>query len=76
MRTIRSKSHLCFDEVIMLLEESLLVYPKNARQVLGVGSTQFYELAKLPSFPKPKTPLGKRPMYLRTDLENWANNLK
>lgn len=57
-------------------EEPLLVYPNKAQKFLGVGSTKFYEWAKLPSFPKPKKQLGKRVMYLRTDLENWVNNLK
>ena len=56
-------------------EEPLLVYPKKAQKILGVGTTKFYELAKLDTFPKPKTPLGKRAMYLRKELESWANSL-
>ena len=56
-------------------EEPLLVYPKKAQEILGVGTTKFYELVKLPSFPKAKNPLGKRPMYLRSELEAWAKSL-
>lgn len=55
--------------------EPLLVYPKQAKEIIGVGTTKFYELIKLPTFPKAKSPLGKRPMYLREDLENWVKNL-
>lgn len=53
----------------------LLVYPNLAQKILGVGTTKFYELVKLTDFPKPRKPLGKRPMYLRTEIEEWANNL-
>ena len=28
--------------------DSMLVHPKQAREILGVGPTKFYELAKLP----------------------------
>lgn len=55
--------------------QCLLVYPKEARKILGVGSTKFYELKKDPRFPKAKIMNGKRPMYLVKDLEEWANNL-
>lgn len=71
------------EEVIYLLkfnrvdmkEPPLLVYPKKAQEILGVGTTKFYELIRLPSFPRPRSPLGKRVMYLREELENWAKNL-
>lgn len=53
----------------------LLLYPKQAQKFLGVGTTKFYELVKLPSFPKAKSPLGKRVMYLRAELEKWAKEL-
>jgi predicted DNA-binding transcriptional regulator AlpA len=56
--------------------ESLLVYPKEAQKLLGIGPTKFYELNKLPDFPQPRNPLGKRPMYLRSQLEDWVKNLK
>ncbi|WP_061467985.1 helix-turn-helix transcriptional regulator [Legionella pneumophila] len=52
-------------------EIPLLVYPKQAQKILGVGTTKFYELLKLPTFPKARNPLGKRPMYLREELEDW-----
>jgi predicted DNA-binding transcriptional regulator AlpA len=55
--------------------EPLLVYPKEAQKLLGVGPTKFYELNKLPNFPKPKNPLGKRRFYLRHELENWVKSL-
>jgi predicted DNA-binding transcriptional regulator AlpA len=55
--------------------EPMLVYPKQAQQLLGVGATKFYELNKLPDFPKPRNPLGKRPMYLLSELESWVKNL-
>lgn len=53
----------------------LFVYPKQAQKIIGVGPTKFYELAKLTTFPKPKNPTGKRPMYLVTELEAWATNI-
>ena len=56
--------------------DSLFVYPKQAQEMLGIGATKFYELNKLPDFPKPKNPLGKRVMYLRSELEAWAKNAK
>ncbi|CAM2736672.1 Predicted transcriptional regulator [Legionella steigerwaltii] len=56
-------------------EQSLLLYPNQAQKFLGVGPTKFYELVKLPDFPKPRNPLGKRPMYLRKEIEEWAINL-
>ncbi|STX37708.1 helix-turn-helix transcriptional regulator [Legionella feeleii] len=53
----------------------LFIYPKQAADLLGVGTTKFYELNKLPDFPKPRNPLGKRPMYVKKELEDWAMNL-
>jgi predicted DNA-binding transcriptional regulator AlpA len=53
----------------------MLLYPKQAQKILGVGTTKFYELIKLPTFPKSRSPLGKRPMYLREELEVWVKNL-
>ena len=53
----------------------LLVYPKQAQKLLGVGVTKFYELVRLPDFPKPKNPTGKRPFYLRSELEKWVNSI-
>lgn len=57
------------------VELPVLLYPNQAQQFLGIKTTKFYELVKLPDFPKPRNPLGKRPMYLRKELEKWANNL-
>ncbi len=56
-------------------KDSILIYPKEVQAVLGIGATKFYELNKLTDFPKPRNPLGKRPMYLRKEIENWADNL-
>ncbi|MCC5016058.1 AlpA family transcriptional regulator [Legionella sp. 31fI33] len=56
-------------------QNSLLLYPSEAAALLGVRATKFYELKKLPDFPRPKNPLGKRPMYLREELESWVKNL-
>ncbi|MFW2534430.1 MULTISPECIES: helix-turn-helix transcriptional regulator [unclassified Legionella] len=53
----------------------LLLYPKQAQKFLGVGTTKFYELIKLPDFPRPRNPLGKRPMFVRQELETWASGL-
>jgi predicted DNA-binding transcriptional regulator AlpA len=60
---------------VEMKEIPLLVYPQKAQEILGVGTTKFYELVKLPSFPKPRSPLGKRVMYLREEIESWARNL-
>jgi predicted DNA-binding transcriptional regulator AlpA len=53
----------------------LLVYPKEAQKLLGVGPTKFYELRKLPDFPKEKNPLGKRPMYVKEEIEKWVKTM-
>lgn len=58
------------------MDESIFLYPKQAAKLLGVGTTKFYELNKLCDFPKPRNPLGKRPMYIRRELEDWAKGLK
>ena len=50
-------------------EVSILLYPNQAQKFLGVKATKFYELLQTPGFPKPRSPLGKRPMYLRKELE-------
>lgn len=67
-------------EILRLIEsknnESLLIYRKKAEEILGVGTTKFYELMKIPGFPKPKIIDGKRPMFLRKDVEDWALNLE
>ncbi len=57
------------------MKNPLFIYPKQAADLLGVGATKFYELNKLPDFPKPRNPLGKRPMYLTKEIEEWAVNL-
>ncbi len=64
-----------FEGDIILNEQAILLYPKQAQKLLGIGTTKFYELVKLPDFPKPRNPLGKRPMYLRKEIEDWAHNL-
>ena len=56
--------------------QPLLVYPKHAQEILGVGTTKFYELNKLSDFPKTRNPLGKRPMYIRKEIEDWATGLE
>ena len=56
-------------------ELQILLYPHHVQKLLGIGSTKFYELVKLPDFPKPRNLLGKRSIYLRTEIESWANNL-
>lgn len=53
----------------------LLVYAKDAKAILGVGTTKFYQLNKLENFPKPKYPNGKRPMYILSEIESWVVNL-
>ncbi len=56
--------------------EPILLHPKQAQEILGVGPTKFYELVKKPSFPKAKHSVGRRPMYLKSELEDWANNVE
>lgn len=56
-------------------DSSLLLYPKQAQELLGVKATKFYELLQTPGFPKPKSPVGKRPMFVREELENWVKSL-
>ncbi len=58
------------------MTSSLLIYPKQAAVLLGIGTTKFYELNKLPNFPKVRNPSGKRPMYLRKEIEDWVYKLE
>lgn len=55
--------------------DPLLLYPNQAAALIGVKTTKFYELIKLPDFPKARNPLGKRPMYVKQEIEEWAKNL-
>jgi len=54
-----------------MTEPTLLLFPKDARELLGVGQTYFYELTQLDTFPDPINPTGKRPVYRRVDIECW-----
>lgn len=54
----------------------LLLYPCDVQKLLGVSRVKFYELNKLPDFPKAKNPLDKRPMYLRQEILSWVNGLE
>lgn len=56
--------------------DPLLLYPHQAAALIGVKATKFYELNKLPDFPKPRHPLGKRPMYIKQEIEDWAKSLE
>ncbi|CAM3001219.1 helix-turn-helix transcriptional regulator [Legionella worsleiensis] len=57
-------------------ELPILLYPNQAQKLLGIGTTKFYELVKLPDFPKPRNLFGgKRSVYLRNEIEEWATNL-
>ena len=56
--------------------DPIFIYPKQAQEMLGVGTTKFYELNKLHDFPKARNPLGKRPMYIKKEIEEWAMHLK
>ncbi|HRD69212.1 MAG TPA: AlpA family phage regulatory protein [Legionella sp.] len=56
-------------------ELPILLYPHHVQKLLGIGSTKFYELVKLPDFPKPRDLLGKRSIYLRKEIEDWVSNL-
>lgn len=58
-----------------MIEKSLILYPKQAAEYLGVGKTKFYELSRLKGFPAPKCPTGKRKFYLREELEKWVKSL-
>ncbi|HAT1802326.1 TPA: AlpA family phage regulatory protein [Legionella pneumophila] len=57
-------------------ELPILLYPHHVQKLLGIGSTKFYELVKLPDFPKPRNLFGgKRSVYLRKEIEAWVSNL-
>lgn len=58
-------------------ELPLLLYPNQVQKLLGIGTTKFYELVKLPDFPKPRILFdGKRSVYLRNEVVEWANHLE
>lgn len=78
MRKIQKRGHVLltfFEGDTILNELPILLYPKQAQKLLGIGTTKFYELVKLSDFPKSRNPLGKRPMYLRKEIEVWASSL-
>lgn len=53
----------------------LLLYPKAAAELLGIGTTKFHELKKRPDFPKARDVDGKTSMYVRKEIEEWSNSL-
>ena len=57
-------------------QDQLLLYPNQAAALIGVRATKFYELKKLHGFPKPRNLAGKRPMYVRQEIEDWARGLE
>ncbi len=63
------------NEMQINYELSMLVYPHDVKKLLGIGTTKFYEIAKLPGFPKPRELDGKRNVYLRKEIEDWVNSL-
>lgn len=56
-------------------ERSLLICPKEAHKLLSMSRSKFDEMKRIAGFPKPRYPAGKRPMYVRQELEEWVNNL-
>jgi len=58
------------------MRDTLLIYKKDVQELLGIGATKFYELVKLPDFPKPRTcEAFKMPVYLRSEIIQWAESL-
>lgn len=57
-------------------EVSLLVYPKQVYELLGISQAKFSEIRKLPGFPKPVRPAMKRTMYVRAQIEAWVKSLE
>lgn len=59
-----------------MTSKNILLYPKEAMELLGVKETKFRAFRTMPDFPKGKTnEYSKRPMYLREELEAWAKSL-
>ena len=59
-----------------LLNNPLLLYPKDVMKLIGVKTTAFHEIKKNPTFPKARFPTGStRPMYIRTEIEEWIKSL-
>jgi len=54
---------------------AMLVYAKEAREIIGVKKTRFFELTKMSGFPRSTRGITKRPMYLRVEIEEWVRSL-
>lgn len=53
----------------------ILIYKIGVEKFLGISKTKYYEIVKLPDFPKARNIDGKTSMYLTKEIEEWANNL-
>ena len=55
------------------MENTISVSISDAQNILGIKKTKIYELLKSGEIPAKK--LGKRTLLLRSDLENFIQNL-
>jgi len=59
----------------MFMKKTILIYPSEAAKLLGVSYGTFIKFRIKEGFPKARYPIGKRPMFLKTELEAWAKSL-
>lgn len=52
-----------------------IISQDQARKLIGVGTTKFWHLRKLPDFPKPCGKEGTKPLFNEQELRDWAHNL-
>lgn len=57
----------------MEIEEKILIKPKEAKDLLGVGTNAIYELCKDKDFPS--VHIGGRIYINKNKLQDWADKL-
>ena len=57
----------------MNLQEKILITPKEAKELLGVGTNAIYTLCKDKNFPS--ISIGGRIYINKNKLQTWADNL-
>lgn len=55
-----------------MIKNSILLSPIQAKELLGVGRNEIYNLCKMKSFPSFK--IGSKYYINKEKLQEWANN--
>ncbi len=57
-------------------DRALLLYKSEVEKLLGLNQHTMMELSKRADFPRRVKVAGKRPMYIRAEIELWITKLE